>query len=140
MRNSQPKTSLQADIKKSTHHLLLATSAWVASTFVMSFGPSYLWDYHPLLTSVAIFFNLLLGTTMLYSFFKHLNSMDELQRQTHFEAMALTLGITMILTVIYGALPQARLLVETQVSNVLFVIGVSYALSVTTLWLRRTYA
>ena len=64
--------------------------------------------------------------------------MDELQRQTHLEAMALTLGITMVLTVIYGALPQAKVLASTQPANVLFVIGISYILSVITLWLWRT--
>ena len=76
--------------------------------------------------------------SMLYSFFRHLKNMDELQRQTHLEAMALTLGITMVLTVIYGALPQANLLTSVQPANVLFVIGISYILSVITLWLRRT--
>ena len=80
------------------------------------------------------------GGLMLYRVFRHLKTMDELQRQTHLEAMALTLGITMVLTVIYGALPQAQVLAEAQPANVLFVIGVSYILSVVTLWLRRTSA
>ena len=44
----------------------------------------------------------------------------------------------MVLTVIYGALPQANLLTSAQPANVLFVIGISYILSVITLWLRRT--
>ena len=52
--------------------------------------------------------------------------MDELQRQTHLEAMALALEITMMLTVIFGALPKANVLAGAQPSNVLFVIGVSY--------------
>ena len=132
------ETSLQAGLKKSTFQLFLATGAWVASTALMSFGPSSFWDFNVAVTFLAIAANLIAGSFMLYSFFKHLKNMDELQRQTHLEAMALTLGITMVLTVIYGALPQAKVLASTQPANVLFVIGISYILSVITLWLRRT--
>ena len=106
----------------------------------MSFGPSTFWDFDTAVTYLAIAANLIVGGFMLYSFFRHLKNMDELQRQTHLEAMALTLGITMVLTVIYGALPQANVLTSAQPANVLFVIGVSYILSVITLWLRRTSA
>ena len=138
MANARTETSLQAGLKKSTFQLFLATGAWVGSTAFMSFGPSALWGFDNALTFLAIGANLVAGGFMLYSFFRHLKNMDELQRQTHLEAMALTLGITMVLTVIYGALSQANLLTSAQPANVLFVIGISYILSVITLWLRRT--
>lgn len=138
MADTRTETSLQAGLKKSTFQLFLATGAWVGSTALMSFGPSTFWDFDAAVTFLAIAANLIAGGFMLYSFFRHLKNMDELQRQTHLEAMALTLGITMVLTVVYGALPQANLLTSAQPGNVLFVIGVSYILSVTTLWLRRT--
>ena len=140
MTDERTQTSLQASLKKSTCALFFATGAWVGSTAIMSFGPSTLWSYDASTTYLAIAANLIIGLVMLYSFFKHLSAMDEMQRQTHLEAIALTLGITMVLTVIYGALPQARVLENVQPTNVLFVIGVSYILSVITLWLRRTRA
>ena len=138
MADTRTETSLQAGLKKSTVQLFLATGAWVGSTALMSFGPSVLWDFDVAVTFLAIAANLIVGGFMLYSFFRQLKNMDELQRQTHLEAMALTLGITMVLTVIYGALPQAKVLASTQPANVLFVIGISYILSVITLWLWRT--
>ena len=138
MTDTRTETSLQAGLKKSTFQLFLATGAWVGSTALMSFGPSALWRFDNALTFLAIAANLIAGGFMLYSFFRHLKNTDELQRQTHLEAMALTLGITMVLTVIYGALPQANLLTSAQPGNVLLVIGISYILSVITLWLRRT--
>ena len=104
----------------------------------MSFGPSAFWGFDIALTFLAIAANLIAGGSMLYSFFRHLKNMDELQRQTHLEAMALALGITMVLAVIYGALPKANVLAGAQPSNVLFGLGVSYILSVVTLRLRRT--
>ena len=140
MTSTRIETSLQARLKNSTFHLFLATGAWVTSTALMSFGPNALWDFDAAVTFLAIAANLIAGGFMLYSFFRHLKNMDELKRQTHLEAIALTLGITMVLTVIYGALPQAKVLASTQPANVLFVIGVSYILSVVTLWLRRTSA
>ena len=138
MTDTHTETSLQVGLKKSTFQLVLATGAWVGSTALLSFGPSAFWNFDTAVTFLAIAANLIAGAFMLYSFFRHLQNMDELQRQTHFEAMALTLGITMVLTVIYGALPQANLLASAQPANVLFVIGISYILSVITLWLRRT--
>ena len=138
MANARTETSLQTGLKKSTFQLFLATGAWVGSTALMSFGPNALWNFDAAVTFLAIAANLIAGGFMLYSFFRHLKNMDELQRQTHLEAMALTLGITMVLTVIYGALPQANVLTSAQPANVLFVIGISYILSVITLWLRRT--
>ena len=138
MTDTRTETSLQAGLKKSTFQLFLATGAWVGSTALMSFGPSAIWGFDVAVTFLAIAVNLIVGSFMLYSFFKHLKNMDELQRQTHLEAMALALGITMVLTVIYGALPHAKVLASTQPANVLFVIGISYILSVITLWLWRT--
>lgn len=138
MTDTGTESSLQAGLKKSTFQLFLTTGAWVGSTALMSFGPSAFWDFDTSVTFLAIAANLIVGGFMLYSFFRHLKTMDELQRQTHLEAMALTLGITMVLTVIYGALPQANMLADAQPANVLFVIGISYILSVITLWLRRT--
>ena len=138
MADTRTETSLQAGLKKSTVQLFLATGAWVGSTALMSFGPSVLWDFDVAVTFLAIAANLIVGSFMLYSFFRQLKNMDELQRQTHLEAIALTLGITMVLTVIYGALPQANVLTNAQPAKVLFVIGISYILSLITLWLRRT--
>ena len=138
MGDKRIESSLQAGLRKSNFQLLLATATWVGSTAIMSFGPSRFWDFDTTATFLAIAANLIAGGFMLYSFFRHLKNMDELQRQTHLEAMALTLGITMVLTVIYGALPQANVLADAQPANVLFVIGISYILSVITLWLRRT--
>lgn len=140
MGDANTQTSLQAGLKKSTLHLFFTTGVWVGSTALMSFGPSVFWEFDTTMTFLAIAVNVITGGFMLFSFCRHLNNMDELQRQTHLEAMALTLGITMVLTVIYGALPQAKVLVGAQPANVLFVIGVSYILSVISLWLRRTSA
>ena len=137
MNTSNETSSLDRSIRQSNYRLFLATAAWVASTALLTFGPA-MWQYHVPTTLLAIAINLLAGAMMLLAFFRLLKSMDELQRQTHLEAMALAFGVTLIFTVIYGSLPTVQLLADTQPTNILFVMGISYILSVTGLWLGRT--
>ena len=137
MNTSNETSSLDRSIRQSNYRLFLATAAWVASTALLTFGPA-MWQYHVPTTLLAIAINLLAGAMMLLAFFRLLNSMDELQRQTHLEAMALAFGVSLIFTVIYGSLPTVQLLADTQPTNILFVMGISYILSVIGLWLGRT--
>ena len=129
---------LKARLSRTSLFLLLTTAAWVFSIALLTFGPEVLWQYDFTLTHLAIALNLLTGIVMLRAYFEHLSNMDELQRQTHLEAMALTLGVTMILTVIYGGLASAKLVSDTHPTNLLFVVGATYIFSVIVLWLRRT--
>ena len=137
MNTSNETSSLDRSIRQSNYRLFLATATWVGSTALLTFGPA-MWQYHVPTTLLAIAINLLAGAMMLLAFFRLLKSMDELQRQTHLEAMALAFGVTLIFTVIYGSLPTVQLLTDTQPTNILFVMGISYILSVIGLWLGRT--
>lgn len=137
MNASNETSSLNRSIRQSNYRLFLATAAWVGSTALLTFGPA-MWQYHVPTTLLAIAINLLAGAMMLFAFFRLLKTMDELQRQTHLEAMAVAFGVTLIFTVIYGSLPTVQLLADTQPTNILFVMGISYILSVIGLWLGRT--
>ena len=137
MDTSNKTSSLDRSIRQSNYRLFLSTAAWVGSTALLTFG-SAMWQYHVPTTLLAIAINLLAGAMMLLAFFRLLKTMDELQRQTHLEAVALAFGVTLIFTVIYGSLPTAQLLADTQPTNILFVMGISYILSVIGLWLGRT--
>ena len=136
MNTSNETSSLDRSIRQSNYRLFLAT-ATCGSTALLTFGPA-MWQYHVPTTLLAIAINLLAGAMMLLAFFRLLKNMDELQRQTHLEAMALAFGVTLIFTVIYGSLPTVQLLADTQPTNILFVMGISYILSVIGLWLGRT--
>ena len=75
---------------------------------------------------------------MLIAYFRHIKTMDELQRQTHLEAMSLTLGITMIITVVYGALLKVGILSSAHPANILVFMSAAYICTVVTLWVKRT--
>jgi len=133
-----PSNHLNSGLKSTAKGLFIFTGIWVASVALLTFGPKVWWEYHVLTTLLVIALNLLTGAMMLFAFFRHLKSMDELQRQTHLEAMALTLGITMLFTVVYGSLPTAQLLADTHPTNILFVMGITYMLAVMRIWISRT--
>jgi hypothetical protein len=103
--------ALTEQLRQTQRPLFLFTGLWVVSTALLTFGPKY-WSYQFGLTVFAIVLNLVAGATMLIAYLRHIKTMDELQRQTHLEAMSLTLGITMIITVVYGALPKSRNFIE----------------------------
>ncbi len=136
--NKHSSTDLNTRINQSSRSLFLCTTAWVATTAVLGFGPKLWWDFDVTLTLIALVLNLIAGIIMLTANFRHLMSMDELQKQTHLEAMAITLGVTFIATVTYGSLESVGFLKDTQPTNILFVTSVSYIVAVIVLWRRRT--
>ena len=81
--------------------LLVAwTFAWVASTAFLSYGVESLWD-NLLITKIGLVINLAIGVGMIIAnknLFKHY---DELQKQIQFEAMAITLGLTVVVGFVY---------------------------------------
>jgi ABC-type lipoprotein release transport system permease subunit len=86
--------------KKPTKILLIWVLDWVVSTAVLSAGVNNLWD-SLLLTKIGLFINLALGVGMIIANKNLFNYYDELQKKIHFEAMALTLGLTVVVGLVY---------------------------------------
>ena len=129
--------ALTEQLRQTQRPLFLFTGLWVVSTAILTFGPKY-WSYQFGLTVFAILLNLVAGATMLIAYLRHIKTMDELQRQTHLEAMSLTLGITMIITVVYGALSKIGILSSAHPTNILVFMSATYLCTVVTLWVKRT--
>ena len=86
--------------KKHTKILMAWTFAWVASLAFLSGGVNYLWD-SLLITKIGLLINLAIGVGMIIAnknLFKHY---DELQKKIQFEALALTLGLAVVVGVVY---------------------------------------
>ena len=86
--------------KKPTKILLIWVLAWVVSTAILSAGVNNLWD-NVLITKIGLFINLALGVGMIIANKNLFNYYDELQKKIHFEAMALTLGLTVVVGLVY---------------------------------------
>ena len=86
--------------KKHNIILMVWTFSWVASTAFLSYGENYLWD-NLLITKIGLVINLAIGVGMIIAnknLFKHY---DELEQKIQFEAMAITLGLAVIVGLTY---------------------------------------
>ena len=86
--------------KKYTKILMAWVFAWVVSTAFLSYVVNFLWD-NLLITKIGLLINLAIGVGMIIAnknLFKHY---DELQKKIQFEAMALTLGLAVVVGLTY---------------------------------------
>ena len=86
--------------KKHTKILMAWTFAWVASLAFLSGGVNYLWD-SLLITKIGLLINLAIGVGMIIANKNLFNHYDELQKKIQLEAMALTLGLAVVVGVVY---------------------------------------
>jgi len=123
-------TTLDQRCKASKKSLFIWTLGWLLSLALFAFGPKFIWDFNFIISLSSIAVNLFFGYQMIITNKKHLDGLDELQRQLHLNAMAISLGVSVVFGAIYGLLEPARLLETTpSPSNILFVMGVSYFVS-----------
>ena len=86
--------------KNKTKSLLGWTIAWVASLAFLSFGENSLWD-SLLITTIGLTINLAIGIGMIIANKNLFKTYDELQKKIQFEAMAITLGLAVVVGCTY---------------------------------------
>ena len=87
-------------LKKHTKILMAWTFAWIVSLAFLSGGVNNLWD-SLLITKIGLLINLAIGVGMIIANKNLFNHYDELQKKIQFEAMALTLGLAVVVGVVY---------------------------------------
>ena len=86
--------------KKQTKIMLTWCFAWVASLAFLSAGVNYLWD-SLLITKIGLLINLAIGIGMIIAHKNLFKTYDELQKKIQFEAMAITLGLAVVIGLTY---------------------------------------
>lgn len=120
----------EANVKRQTVKLGLWTLAWVISMALATFGPRFLWDGDAV-TVIAIGINLLIGVGMIRANRGHLKSLDEMQQKIHLEAMALTLGMGLVVGLAYSALDVANVIAfDAEISHLVILMGLTYLAAV----------
>ncbi len=113
--------------KQQTIKLALWTWSWVATLAIATFGPKFIWDDHQLLTVLAISVNLANGVMMIIANRRCFNTMDELQRKIHIEALAITLGLSVIVGLSFSLLDQTNLIAfDAEIGFLVGFIGITY--------------
>ena len=122
--------SIEQRCKHSTRSLLIWTLGWLLSLALVAVGPDYLWNFNTLLTLGSIAINLIFGYRMIVANKRYLDGLDELQRKLHMNAMAISLGVSVVAGGIYGLLEPIKLLSTTpSPANILVIMALSYLAS-----------
>ena len=86
--------------KKQTKIMLGWTIAWVISLAFLSGGENSLWN-SLLITKIGLIINLAIGIGMIIANKNLFKTYDELQKKIQFEAMAITLGLAVVVGLTY---------------------------------------
>ena len=86
--------------KRQNKIMLAWTFAWVASIAFLTAGVNSLWD-SLLITKIGLLINLAIGIGMIIANKNLFKTYDELQKKIQFEAMAVTLGLVVVVGLVY---------------------------------------
>ena len=122
---------ITAQTKKNTLRLFFWTGAWVLATAGAAFGPRFLWDFNTLPTVLGVLIHISIGFGMIRVFKQYLLGLDELQRKIQLDAMALTLGVGMVVGVSYELLEDIKLIAfEPEISHLILLMCLTYCIGI----------
>ncbi|WP_153916098.1 hypothetical protein [Shewanella sp. TC10] len=127
--------SMDNDWKKcnsvNTIRLAKWTAAWVITLAITTFGPFFLWPENDIITVAAIGGNFLVGIGMIWANKQHLASLDELQQKIQLNAMALSLGVGLIVGISYSTLSTTGIInAHAEISHLIIVMSLTYSVGI----------
>lgn len=121
---------MKLERNKRVKKLAVWTWTWVATMAIATFGPKFIWDGHVFLTTFAILVNLANGILMIRANRDLFNHFDELEKKLHLEAMALTLGLTVVVGLTFSLLDQTNLIpFDAEIGYLVMFTGVTYLIT-----------
>jgi hypothetical protein len=116
---------------KNTIRLMCWTGAWTATMAMAAFGPQLVWHFDTLLTILATLINLGAGFGMILANKRNLEGLDELQRKIQLEAMALSLGVGLVVGLSYELLEDVHLITfQPEIPHVIMLMGLTYVVGI----------
>ena len=120
-----------ANIARNTALLGYWTGAWLVTMAVANFGPEFIWQSNEWLTILAILINLGVGFGMIVANKRHLKGLDEMHQKIQLEAMALSLGVGLVVGLGYSNLDVTNIIAfDAEISHIVIVMGLTYAAGV----------
>ncbi len=117
--------------RKNTIRLGYWTGAWLVTMAVAVFGPRLAWQSNELLTILAIAINLGIGFGMILANKHSLRGLDELQQKIQLEAMALSLGVGLVVGLSYSTMDVTNLIAfDAEISHLVILVGLTYGVGV----------
>ena len=107
------------------------TAAWVLTMALANFGPKFIWASNQAITVLAIAINLAIGLGMILANKRHLRGLDELHQKIQLEAMAMSLGVGLVVGLSYSNLDVTDVIAfDAEISHLVIVMGLTYGLGV----------
>ena len=117
-------------LKKSTKNLIVWTLAWTGTLAILTFASNQLLG-SLMLTKIAFVINFAVGIGMIIANKNLINNFDELQRKIHIEAMAITLGLAVVVGISYEISFDFNIInSEPEGEYLIMFIGITYIISV----------
>ena len=130
---------ITAQTKKNTLRLFFWTVAWVLATAgwagistsavfeQIAIGSKNLFNFKTLPIIIAVLVHIGLGLGMLRAFKQYLLGLDELQRKIQLDAMALSLGVGLVLGCSYELLKDIKLIpFDPEIPHLLILMSLTY--------------
>lgn len=123
--------SMQQRAEEASQVLGWWTAAWVLTMAVTNFGPTFIWDENPTISMISILINLLIGVGMIFANGKHLRTLDEMHQKIQLNAMALSLGVGLIVGLAYSNMDITNVIsVDAEISHLVILMGLTYAFGI----------
>lgn len=120
-----------ANNAKNTLRLGYWTAAWLVTLALVNFGPVFIWESNKLLTSLAILINLGVGFGMIVANKRQLNGLDEMQQKIQLSAMALSLGVGLVVGLSYSSLDITNLIpFDAEISHLVILMSLTYLVGI----------
>ena len=121
---------ITAQTKKNTLRLGWWTGAWVLASAGAAFGPRFLWDFNTLPTILGVLIHIGIGFGMIRVFKQYLLGLDELQRKIQLDAIALTLGVGLVIGSSYELLEDIKLIpFEPEIPHLIILMSLTYVVA-----------
>lgn len=116
-----------ANNTKNTLLIFYWTAAWVLTTALVTFGAEFIWNSNKLFTGLAILLNMVIGFGMIMAVKRYLTGLDEMQQKIQMDAMALSLGVGLVVGLGYSSMGQTGLLpFEADISHLIMLMSLTY--------------
>jgi len=107
MNQSRPRENgYQSRTLKGLQWLACWAGAWMVATALMKLGPRFLWNKDSAFTLLAAGLDVAVGFGLILAHKNWLAELDELQKKVYFDALGITLGVTVIVGVAYEFLDK----------------------------------
>lgn len=123
--------TMKLERNKRVKKLAAWTWTWVATMAIATFGPKFIWDDHVFLSTFSLMVNFATGILMILANRDLFNHFDELERKIHLEAIALTLGLSVVVGLSFSLLDQQNFIpFDADISFLVMFIGMTYLVAV----------